>query len=68
MEVVPVWVSFKFSTQCFSFSCHLYEADTKDNSTVKNTLKAAKCYAKVVAVADNQQEAAFKCLNVGMFF
>lgn len=47
--------------------CFQTEADTKGNSTVKNTLKGAKCYAKVVAVADNQREVAFKLLNGGVF-
>lgn len=59
MEFVAVWVFFKFSTPCFTFSCNLQGADTKDNSTVKNALKAAKRCDKVVAVADNQREAAF---------
>lgn len=59
MEFFGVWVFFKFSTQCFTFSCNLHGADTKDNSAVKNALKAAKCCDKVVAAADNQREAAF---------
>jgi len=70
MEFIPVWLFLKFRTLCCT-SCSLYafymETDTKDKGTVKNTLKAAKCYAKVAAVADNQREAAFKSLNVGMF-
>lgn len=32
MEFVAVWVFFKFSTQCFTFSCNLQGADTKDNN------------------------------------
>lgn len=70
MEFVPVWVFFRFRTQCFP-SCNLRvfyrEADTKDNSPAKNTLKGAECCARVVAVADNQREVAFKWLNGGMF-